>query len=314
METQAKKGMTSTAIKVVAIVTMFIDHVAAVFLERQLADNSKLLVKSQNYFQTIYTIDSIMRLIGRIAFPLFIFLMVQGFVYTKSRLKYALRLGLFVLISEIPFDMAFNDSFFDMSYQSVFFTLLLGFLFMCLADFIYQKNIPPILGYIALVVNSIGLGYLLMTLLNELIASFSYSTFEGVSFYAGIALIAAIVAGVQLLICRKKPFVELSRLALSIIALAPFMFVASLLKTDYGAGGVLAIAAAYAFRNRKVLCLAMAIIVLTFMNPIEIFSAFGFIPVALYNGQKGKGMKYFFYAFYPCHLLIIAVITHFILG
>jgi len=312
METQTKKGVTSFYIKVVAIVTMFIDHVGAVILERQLVDPSKALVSGSAYYYKLYSVYRVMRCIGRIAFPLFIFLLVQGFIHTRNRLKYALRLGLFCLISEVPFDMAFKNSYFDLSYQSVFFTLLLGFLFMCVADFIGKKNIPPVLGYIALVLNSAVIGYFLMWLLNDITLSYNYDGFEGVAFYAGVAIFAALTVGVEIFICRKKPFVDLSRLALSILALIPFLLAAEFLKTDYSAGGVFAIAAAYAFRSKYSLCLSMAVLVLTVTNVIEAIAFFGLFLVLRYNGQRGKSMKYFFYAFYPCHLLLIALFAKFI--
>ena len=312
METQTKKGMTSFAIKVVAIVTMFIDHTAAVFLERQIANPGKAFVSGSAYYYKIIQIDRIMRGIGRIAFPLFIFLMVQGFVHTKSRLKYAIRLGLFVLISEIPFDMAFQNSYFDLAYQNVFFTLFIGFLFMCISDAIRNKHIPAFLGYIGLILSSVTIGYLLMTGTNSALMAFNYSIITGISYYAGIALCAAIVVGILIFACRRKTFEDLSKVALIILALAVCATAAELLKTDYGAAGVLAIAAAYRFRDKKMLCFGAAFLVLTLMNFFEIFSAVGFIFIYFYNGQKGRSMKYFFYAFYPCHLLLIALIAKFL--
>ena len=311
METQTKKGTTSFIIKVIAIVTMFIDHTAAVFLERQLANPAKAFVPGADYYYTIRSIDRVMRGIGRIAFPLFIFLIVQGFMHTKSRLKYVIRLSLFVLISEIPFDMAFQNSYFDLSYQNVFFTLLIGFLFMWIADTIYSKRIPAFLGYFSLIICSLGIGILAMLLTADIAFNTQSVTIEGLSFFAGVALYAAITVGVLLLICRKKTFEDVWKLSLSLISLVACASLAEFLNTDYGAAGVLAIAAAYTFRSKKMLCFGAAYVVLTLLNSYEVFAIFGFIPVFLYNGQRGKSMKYFFYAFYPCHLLLIALTAKF---
>ncbi|WP_310602885.1 TraX family protein [Anaerosporobacter sp.] len=96
------------ALKVIAIVAMLLDHVAAVFFTR----------KSQQYM--------IMREIGRIAFPIFCFCIVEGFFHTRNVKKYMIRLACFALISEIPFNLCFYHNVFCLEHQNVFFTLLIG--------------------------------------------------------------------------------------------------------------------------------------------------------------------------------------------
>lgn len=318
METTEKKGLTSFAIKVIAIVTMLIDHCGAVFVERELA-----LIKATvpNYegdptYVALNITDGIMRSIGRIAFPLFIFLLIQGFMHTRNRLKYAIRLGLFALISEVPFDMAFRNTYFTMSYQNVFFTLFLGFLFMCVADFIYKKHIAPWLGYVSIVLNSVFIGFFCVMIVNTIgYTKFNTTPFANLGALVAVAVFAAITVIVEILVCRKKPFEELSRLALSITVLILLMFVAGLLYTDYNVGGVLAIAVAYACRESKTKTIVGAVITLALTcGFIEAVAIVDYFIVAKYNGERGKSMKYFFYAFYPCHLLIIALIAKFLLG
>ncbi len=318
METTEKKGLTSFAIKVIAIVTMFIDHCGAVFVERRLS-----LIKETvpNYegdptYVALNITDGIMRSIGRIAFPLFIFLLIQGFMHTRNRLKYAIRLGLFALISEVPFDMAFRNTYFTMSYQNVFFTLFLGFLFMCVADFIYKKHIAPWLGYVSIVLNSVFIGFFCVMIVNTIgYTKFNTTPFADLGVIVAIAVFAAITVIVEILVCRKKPFEELSRLALSITVLILLMFVAGLLYTDYNVGGVLAIAVAYACRESKTKTIVGAVITLALTcGFIEAVAIVDYFIVAKYNGERGKSMKYFFYAFYPCHLLIIALVAKFLLG
>ena len=70
-----------------------------------------------------------MRMIGRVAFPIFCFLLIQGFLHTHDVKKYAARLFAFALISELPFDLAFKGKI-DFSYQNVFFTLFIGLMTM----------------------------------------------------------------------------------------------------------------------------------------------------------------------------------------
>lgn len=91
-------------LKIIAILTMLIDHVGYVLFPSTLQ----------------------FRLVGRIAFPIFCFLIVEGFFHTRSTWNYLIRLSLFAILSEIPFDLAFRGCFFDWQYQNVFITLAFG--------------------------------------------------------------------------------------------------------------------------------------------------------------------------------------------
>ncbi|MCM1125656.1 MAG: conjugal transfer protein TraX [Lachnospiraceae bacterium] len=113
----------SDMLKLTAMITMFIDHIGAGILEY-------LIVRVPLSHQTndlLTTIDQVLRLIGRISFPLYCYLLVQGFLYTKSRIKYARNLFLFALLSEYPFDFLFANAL-DLSSLNVIFTLFIGLL------------------------------------------------------------------------------------------------------------------------------------------------------------------------------------------
>ena len=115
---ERKKGLSGFALKLVAIITMVIDHIGATIVERSMIargfneaahKGSKSLTEwmnnpISNYM--LYDLNNLMRSVGRLAFPLFCFLLVEGFEHTKSKKKYALRMALFCLISEIPFKAA----------------------------------------------------------------------------------------------------------------------------------------------------------------------------------------------------------------
>jgi len=95
--------MTSFILKIIGIFTMLCDHSGDALL---------------GYF-------SFLNLIGRIAFPIFAFQIVQGYIHTSNLKKYMLRLFIFACISQIPF-MLFLSTFSNNFYLNIFFTLLLG--------------------------------------------------------------------------------------------------------------------------------------------------------------------------------------------
>ena len=153
-----KKGITGSTLKLIAVVTMFIDHIGAVILERMLSDNGMLL----------YRMYLLTRFIGRIAFPIFCFLLVEGFIYTSSRRKYALRLFAFAIISEIPFDLATRGTLTNFNSQNVYFTLFIGLLVMCGLEaaknrFEHAGQRTLYGAYVALAVAGCALAYVLKT-------------------------------------------------------------------------------------------------------------------------------------------------------
>lgn len=99
---------------------------------------------------------------------------------------------------------------------------------------------------------------------------------------------------------------ELARsLAADLGVMGGMMFAADLLKTDYAALGILTISVMYFFRKKPVRSMLAGNIVLT-LGELSEFTSFGaLVPIALYNGKRGLKMKYFFYIFYPAHLLIL---------
>lgn len=116
-----RKGVTGSTVKMIAIIAMFIDHTAAIVLERMLHLPEFMSVN-------LYWVYWVMRLIGRLGFPIFCFLLIEGFCYTRNMKKYAGRLFLFALVSEVPFDLGFAGNVFYWQYQNVFFTLFIGLL------------------------------------------------------------------------------------------------------------------------------------------------------------------------------------------
>ncbi|MCM1088393.1 MAG: conjugal transfer protein TraX [Muribaculaceae bacterium] len=114
--------MSSADLKHTAYLSMLVDHFFAVVFWAYI---TYLRAQGQPW-SDMYTVYRIGRAIGRIAFILFAFMMVEGFLHTRSKEKYLLRLGIFALLSEIPFDLAINGEVFTMNGQNVYFTLFLG--------------------------------------------------------------------------------------------------------------------------------------------------------------------------------------------
>lgn len=114
-----KHDYSNIELKIIAMASMLIDHIGAVLIE-----NTSL------YQNDTWTMAGVVcRLIGRISFPLICFLFVEGFLHTLNRKKYLLKLGIFALISEIPFDMALFGKL-TLYRQNVFFSLLISFLML----------------------------------------------------------------------------------------------------------------------------------------------------------------------------------------
>lgn len=123
MITEDKALLSGSTLKIIAIITMLIDHIGAFVLVNMLHYSNGTLVQDE-----IFTLYVISRNIGRISFPIFCFLLVEGFVHTKNVKEYAMRLMIFAFISEIPFDLALSGKRFNPFGQNVFFTLWIGLL------------------------------------------------------------------------------------------------------------------------------------------------------------------------------------------
>ncbi|MGX8715219.1 MAG: TraX family protein [Lachnospiraceae bacterium] len=110
--------MSGLVLKVFALVCMIIDHAGA------------SIWRYSEYYMTL-------RIIGRLAFPIYCFLIAEGYVHTGNVRKYALRMLVFAAVSEIPFNMTLYGRFFGSQHQNVFFTLL----FSIIGIWLYEQII-----------------------------------------------------------------------------------------------------------------------------------------------------------------------------
>ena len=125
--------LSGSALKMIAVITMLIDHIGAVLLSMYQPAQKILFT----LFGREYTVYLIFRDIGRAAFPIFCFLLLEGFRHTRSRFLYGRNLLLFALLSEIPWNLMFTNTL-RYERQNVFFTLFLGYLAFCAIEYFWE--------------------------------------------------------------------------------------------------------------------------------------------------------------------------------
>ena len=216
-----KKFLSNFDLKILAIITMTIDHIGAI----------------------IYPNIDAFRIIGRISFPIFCFLLVEGFKHTHNRFRYFIRLLLFAIITQPIYVYAFNNH-----ELNILFTFSLSFLLLSSIEFINK------------IINKYNKG----------IENYLYKT--------------------------------ISYLLIYII----FLILSIILNVDYQALGISLVLIFYLSPNILLSLLLYLIIAITLnVNNIQLYSLIAFIFIYFYNGKKGKNIKYFFYLYYPLHLLFL---------
>ena len=225
--------MNSFQLKLLACLFMLIDHTGFILFPKMI----------------------ILRLIGRLSFPLFAWFISEGYIHTRSFKKYILRLSVFAIALESPFILF--SSYFQSTGKdtlNIFFTLSLGLL----SIYAYDKT---------------------------------ENKLQKVLFPTIIALFAQSI------------------------------------KADYGFYGIMTILLFYIFNNNFFktalyqimfnLIYAAAVLGYNYMNNIaidtfvilQIFSIFSLLFIKSYNKKQGKKMKYFFYIFYPAHIILLYLIS-----
>lgn len=158
--------ISGSILKLLAVFSMLIDHMAYF-----------LLKNDGTFLQVLCTVGSrevtpyfLMRAFGRLAFPIFAFLIVEGFVYTRNRFKYGRNLLLFALMSEIPWNLVHAGTWHHPG-QNVFFTLFLGYLGLCCLLYWKEETVKKSIGMLVLLAISFkfradygfrGYGFILM--------------------------------------------------------------------------------------------------------------------------------------------------------
>lgn len=231
-------AVTSFQLKLIAIVTMAIDHIGIFFFSNEI----------------------ILRIFGRVSFPIFAWLLANGARHTRNIHAYLLRLFIFACISQPFYYLAYSNIDKSFNQLNVLFTLFIG------------------LGTI-----------------------FFIKRTKNIIFKLLIIIVTSIIA--------------------------------SLLRTDYGALGVLSIVFFYIFFYKKALMIASQIVIYVFMfwlwlpfvpsNQIsgmltqylmETAALFSLYFIVTYNGQQGRKLKYLFYVIYPAQFVVFYILQMFLFG
>lgn len=151
---QEKYQINGAVLKYIAFISMFIDHF-----------NKAIITPYLNYQQPLVAISTIFDIIGRIAFPIFAFMIVEGFYKTKSRGKYLRNLLIFAIISEIPYDMFQSKIFINNRSQNIMWALALGLLTLIIVDKLKGK-IKNKYTWLILSILVVGVNAIIATLLS----------------------------------------------------------------------------------------------------------------------------------------------------
>ena len=201
--------------------------------------------------------------IGRIAFPIFAFQVAEGFQRTHDRKKYLLRMLVFALISEIPFNYLYYSSPVFPFHQNVMFTFFIALLLMLGLEKLRGKGTGV---YIIAAALSLPVGYFL-------------GTVTMVDYYG-----SGVVTVLIFYLCRQIPY------------------------------GWIGEVAGLAFLNCKLLggmTVPVSLLGRTLELPEQGLALLALIPIWLYNGRQGphsRKIQYACYAFYPAHMLILALL------
>ena len=283
--------MSVFVLKLLALCAMIIDH-TAFFLR------SNSLIAYDPY--------NLMRAIGRIAFPIYCFLLVNGFDKTSNRRRYLSRLLLFAALSQIPYTLLFDyNSSFSLTQPALSMSLAENGILciaaaLCgLAAYALLAGLDRGLVYLALfyLCGSLRLSLFGVELLGD-----ELNVFYTLSF--GLAAMMVLEG----LIYADAPLYRVLPAAL-ILTVSLLLFQPA---ADYAWQGLALIGGLWLCRRSRLAQLAVMALWCWWMYwhgaPLRFyFSLLSLLPVLLYNGRKGPGLKLGFYAAYPLHLLALGL-------
>lgn len=249
MEEKKDIGVTAGALHVLAMALMLCDHMWAM----------------------LFPAAEWLTCLGRLAFPIFAFLLVEGYFHTRDLRRYLLRLLIGAVLSEIPFDLMYGGSVFYPYHQNVLWTFLLSLLLMAGIDRVRRRlrPVPAVLASAGLALLGYAAGYAAML------------------DYYGVGVLTVLA----FYFLRKPGWqYRLGELA------CMYILNVKLLGGYYYTVSVLGYEAEIVQQGLALLAL---------------------IPIWLYRGRqgtRGRAFRYFCYAFYPLHMLVLFLVQRWTLG
>lgn len=220
--------------------------------------------------------------VGRVVAPIFIFMTIEGYIHTRNKKKYMFRLYLGSII--MTMGNSFIPKFFERSdnfglMNNIFATLLMITVYLCIVDFttkaIKEKSIFKIFLSLILFIAPIALGILLFKAIsiNTTLVYLVFIIPNPIIVEGGFLFI---LFGIIMYLLRK------SRKKLVIVYTV--MSLATVFTGEISVSGL-------------------------FMTNYQWMMVFAALLFYLYNGKKGKGMKYLFYVFYPIHIYAFYIVS-----
>lgn len=278
--------------KILAVVSMLVDHIA-IFLFPRFIDGSVYMV---------------MRAIGRFAFPVFAFLIVNGYERTRDVRRYLTRLLAFAVISQIPYVLVTDVNRFPegnalvVTLSERWFVCLIFILVAAIAWLATVRTDATVLWPVL----ALCMAVLRVTYCGVRILTADLNVFYTLA--TGLALIALADAAF-------KPKRDLIRLLMQALGLFGALYLIRD-NMDYGSMGVALIFSLWLARGSRfsqagvLLLWCIVQYVLGGQHLSHFFvAALSVVPVLLYRGQQGPRLKLAFYMIYPVHLAILGALT-----
>ena len=288
--------MSVFSLKLLALATMIVDHTAFFLFAHR-------LISFDSY--------NLMRSIGRIAFPIYCFLLVNGFDKTSNRRRYLSRLVLFAVLSQIPYTLLLGTgAVFSLSAPALSLSLnengllCLAVALCALAAYVLLLGMDR--GFVPLALFFLC-GSLRLSLFGAELLGDELNVFYTLSF--GLAAMMVLDG----LVHDDVPLPKLLPAAL-ILTVSMLLFQPA---ADYAWQGLALLLALWLCRSSRPVQLVVMALWCWWMYwggaPGRFwFSLLSLLPVLLYNGKKGPGLKLGFYAAYPLHLLALGLCNLFL--
>lgn len=289
--------MTASILKLIAIISMTIDHIGA-----YLFYSGSDIVSPQGI--------NLMRSIGRMALPIFAYFLVVGYFKTRDIKKYISRMHLFAIISQIPFTLAFYYENYYV-YESVNFI-----------EYDYKwllAIIPMIAFYYVLILDrkfDISLVYVsiawLITPINTSVNGYFLLTGYELNIFYELGLALIIFEYFNLLKTKYKNNI-LMYIIIAISVILSYYYIGGI--ANYGYNAIALMIALYLTKGTKYYQSFIVFLWGYYMYNWNmtniIFIVLTCILLLTYNGKKGSNLKYLFYTFYPIHIIILALFNIF---